>query len=318
MIRKLLFLLPLTLAGIGHAEKVRIGYVQVLPTALSLIAQEQGYYKDQGLDVELIPFGSGPVLMQALVGGKLDAAQVGFAPVYVWAARGAPVRVVAKAANADLSILVKSDSNIKGPGDLKNKRVGVLPPGSVPETLFSGLVLPKFGVDSKSVTIVNSEAPNLVGGLATNRFDAAVLLEPWTTIAQLQLPLREAYNINTLWKSSLGAVLAVHTSLINKQPETVKKLVAVQAKAVNFVKQQPEAAAEILARQFFPNGVKTEQGTVPGPQVVRAALKGLVYDAKITTADLKSAEEYGQLLQRLGNVDKTVPINQVVHQRFTR
>lgn len=318
MIKKYLFFLPLTLAGVGHAEKVRIGYVQVLPTSLSVIAQEKGYYKDQGLDVELVPFGSGPVLMQALVSGKLDAAQVGFAPVYVWAARGAPVRVVAKAANADLSILVKSDSDIRGPGDLKGKRVGVLPPGSVPETLFSGLVLPKFGVDSKSVTIVNSEAPNLVGGLATNRFDAAVLLEPWTTIAQLQLPLREAYNINSLWKSSLGAVLAVHVKLINKQPETVKKLVAVQVKAVSFVKQQPEEAAKILAKQFFPNGVNTEKGTIPGQQVVLSALKGLSYDAMITTADLKSAAEYAQILQRLGNVERTVPINQVVHQRFTR
>lgn len=318
MIKKLLFLLPLALVGAAEAEKVRIGYVQVLPTSLSLIAREQGYYKEQGLDVELVPFGSGPVLMQALASGKLDAAQVGFAPVYVWAARGAPVRVIGKAANADLSILARNDSGIKGPADLKGKRVGVLPSGSVPETLFSGLVLPKFGLDDKSVTVVNSEAPNLVGGLATNRFDAAVLLEPWTTIAQLQLPLREAYNINTVWKSSLGAVLAARAELINKQPETVKKLVAAQAKAVSFVKQQPGEAAKILAREFFPNGIKTEKGTIPGEQVVQSALKGLSFDSKITGADLESAEEYAQLLQQLGNVQKTVPINRVVHQRFTR
>lgn len=318
MKKTLWMLVPLALAGTAGAQKVRIGYVQVLPTALSLIAENQGYYKEQGLDVELISFGSGPVLMQALASGRLDAAQVGFAPVYIWATRGAPVRVIAKAANADVSILAKSSSAIRTPADLKGKRVGVLPPGSVPETLFSGLVLPRYGLNEKSVTIVNSEAPNLVGGLASNRFDAAVLLEPWTTIAQLQLPLREVYNINSLWKSSLGAVLAARVELINKQPQTVSKLVAAQAKAVNFVKQHPDEAAKILARQFFPNGVKTETGTVPGEQVVRAALKGFSYDWKISQADLKSAQEYAQLLRQLGNVTKTLPINRVVHQRFAR
>ena len=58
MIRKFLFLAPLMLAGAAQAETVRVGYVQVLPTSLSLIAREQGYYKEEGLDVELVPFGS--------------------------------------------------------------------------------------------------------------------------------------------------------------------------------------------------------------------------------------------------------------------
>jgi len=58
---------PETMPDLG---KIRVGYVPVI--APIYIAYEKGYFKEQGLDVELIPFDSGAKMVAALGSGQLD------------------------------------------------------------------------------------------------------------------------------------------------------------------------------------------------------------------------------------------------------
>jgi NitT/TauT family transport system substrate-binding protein len=64
----------------AHAEDprpLRIGWVQAMANAPALIAEEKGYFRDEGLNVELKGFGDGPVIQQAVAGGEIDAAYIG-------------------------------------------------------------------------------------------------------------------------------------------------------------------------------------------------------------------------------------------------
>src|SRR5690606_18141453 len=60
------------------AEKFKIGYLRVMDDAQAIAAYEGGFYKKQGLDVELVEFNSGTDLIKAIVGGQLDTGVLGF------------------------------------------------------------------------------------------------------------------------------------------------------------------------------------------------------------------------------------------------
>ena len=315
--RRLVVLIPL-LVGLSFAQlKARVGYVNVLPAALPLVAEEFGLYKEAGLEIELTPFGDGPTMMQALIAGQLDAVYVGFAPAYLWAVRGAPIKILSKAANFDLVVLARADSGIQSPKDLKGRRVGVLPKGSMPDVLFRGQVLKDAGLKASDLTLIYTKAPNLVPGLATGRIEAAVMLEPWTTIARLQLELVQVYDINQVWPESTGPVLATTQNVIEEKPEVLRALLRAHKKAAEMAEARPEAVNRLLARVYFPNGVKTPKGTVDGVTVIAQARRRIRYGFGVSEAALRQMEAVARILKELGYIPEVLPVSAVVDRSLS-
>ena len=61
----------------SHAgEKLKIGWVFAMANAPILIAQAKGYFKDEGLDVEIVQFNSGPLVHQALSAGPQNSVRL--------------------------------------------------------------------------------------------------------------------------------------------------------------------------------------------------------------------------------------------------
>ena len=94
-IPQLLIAAVATFTFVSHAganEKFRIGYLRVMDDAQAIVAHEGGFYRKQGLDVELVEFKSGTDLIKAIVGGQLDTGVLGFTNAVAWAAKGATRR----------------------------------------------------------------------------------------------------------------------------------------------------------------------------------------------------------------------------------
>ena len=83
-------------SGSFAGETIKIGWVYAMANAPVLIAREKGYFKAQGIDVEIMEFKSGPLVHQALSAGELDMAYIGSPPVYHWFSRGLDSRILAK------------------------------------------------------------------------------------------------------------------------------------------------------------------------------------------------------------------------------
>ena len=91
------------LLGVGAAhgaEPVRIGWVYAMANAPVLIAQADGHFEAQGLDVTLESFTSGPLIRKGLNGGTLDMAYIGVPPIVHWVAKGAKLVIVAKTSSS--------------------------------------------------------------------------------------------------------------------------------------------------------------------------------------------------------------------------
>ena len=130
MIRRTL--LAVSLSALAFASSamaadrpLRIGYVFAMANAPALIADKQGFYREEGLDVDLKALGDGPVIQQALAAGELDVAYVGTPPVYQWYSRGLKSTILAKVNYGQAAVLVGQDSPITQLQQLKGN-----PPGT--------------------------------------------------------------------------------------------------------------------------------------------------------------------------------------------
>ena len=140
------------------------------------IAERQGYFKDEGLDVEIPDFAGGAKALQALVGGSADMVSGAFEHTINMQAKKQPIRAVVLQASYSSIVLVmprEKAAKYKSPKDLKGLKIGVTAPGSS-TNMFVNNLLAKDGLKPNDVAIVGVGAaagaawPNAVAPAARN------------------------------------------------------------------------------------------------------------------------------------------------------
>ncbi len=150
-----------TAARAQSLKPVKIGAVVlgdfgvVTPT---LVGIEKGYFKQNGLDAELIPFKGGPDLLKGVLSGSADIGITGATDPLVFRERGTPIRALATVVEKNhftLTVLPK----VKRLEDLKGGTIGCTVVGST-TWVFARMLAKKMSWDpEKDVRIVG------VGGL---------------------------------------------------------------------------------------------------------------------------------------------------------
>ena len=115
--------LSIASAKAAHAQaKVRVGQPQAgtFQFVPLQVGTEAGIFRQHGVDPEVISFGGGPRVQQAIAAGAIDIG-IGSGPELAFVAKGAPEIGIAAIADAPYSVLlaVLNDSPIKTPEDLK-------------------------------------------------------------------------------------------------------------------------------------------------------------------------------------------------------
>src|SRR5215470_17878424 len=118
----LLILLPVSKI---HAAPLRIAY-SAISGAMSPLwtTQEGGYFRREGLDIELPYIGGGALLIQSMIGGDVQFAYGPSVPVVNSALRGSDLVFIANTGDT-LIFSVMTKPEIKEPADLKGKKIGV-------------------------------------------------------------------------------------------------------------------------------------------------------------------------------------------------
>lgn len=110
------------------AEKMKLGTsvrenpLYVLPP---LAAEEKGFWKEQGIQVDYIPFRGGSEMHRAAAAGALDMGISGAVSIVQAVTRGLPEIIVAQIAPEEYYFWVRADSPIKGPKDVRGVKMGV-------------------------------------------------------------------------------------------------------------------------------------------------------------------------------------------------
>lgn len=264
MIKRLLAsaLMAFGLATSASAAPLEIGYLPILPAAQLFIGYEQKTLPADIIAGKLVPFQSGPALVQALLAGQLDVAYVGIGPALVASAKGADVKVVA--ANIVEQVNFVAVGNLApyfASGDAatafarfakdhgRQPVIASYPRGAVPEAALQYWLRKRIKVDPASVKLIYQGEAQIQQSLLTGAIDGAAILEPTvTTVLNKDAKARIVARGSDLFPHQPGAVLLVRDKLIREQPALVKALVKAHIDATRLLETNPAKAAPFVQK----------------------------------------------------------------------
>src|SRR5215813_1741164 len=172
----------------GAVITLKIGQVGGISDAAIHIAEAKGYFKEQGLALDPMPFASAAQMVAPLGTGEL---QVGggasSAGLFNAIGRGVGLVIVADKGNLDPghgyeAIVVRKElaGTIKGPKDLKGRRVAISALDISPEVTLD-TYLRQGGLTEKDVNLVTVPHPDMLQALKNGSIDVGLPIEPFVS-----------------------------------------------------------------------------------------------------------------------------------------
>lgn len=169
---------------------VKVAYLPIISNGPLFIAQEEGYFAQQGINVEFVKFQSAPASVPALVNGDIAVSGGQFSPALVNAiVKGVNIRIVADKGRASSGscdtngILVRRDlfesGKVTKVSDLKGRKVMF----TNDQSYLVSLLLDRGNLTPDDVEIVNMDFASGVVALTNGAVDAGDLTEPFITQA---------------------------------------------------------------------------------------------------------------------------------------
>jgi NitT/TauT family transport system substrate-binding protein len=177
-------------ASAGQLETVTIATPPFEPTALAFYATARGLFRKHGIDAKLVVTADPGAGVAAMLAGDAQFASIHAGGPALLRSKGAPVRLVAAGAlyqrTAPTAGLVSArGKRFAAPRELVGKRVGYDAPGTIAHVALMKW-LKQAGVRESDLTLVRAAFPDMIGALARGDVDAAVLPEPYLTVAKQQ------------------------------------------------------------------------------------------------------------------------------------
>jgi ABC-type nitrate/sulfonate/bicarbonate transport system substrate-binding protein len=243
----------------ASAELVRTAIPRATVNYLSLpVAEVKGFFRSEGLENETIVI-PGTTAIAALVSGNVDYSGAGGSGMRA-AVRGAPIKAIMfQTEKVTWYLLAASD--ITKITDLKGKRVAVGTVGDTQDALITMLV-EREGLTARDITRLAMPSRNTTStilSLKTGAFSAAVVNADESLLGEKE-GLRTLAFIGDLFPYPFQGFLATD-KMIAERPNDIKRWLRAMVKALMFIREQPEEAADIAMK-------KIPMGNVSRPLVV--------------------------------------------------
>ncbi|HEY7316874.1 MAG TPA: ABC transporter substrate-binding protein [Candidatus Binatia bacterium] len=237
--------LLLFLVGDGLAaglKKLTLGYSTVGPAGTGLwMAKEIGAFEKYGIDADLIYISSGPVVVQALIGGDLQAGLAATNAVIAAVLQGAPLVSVMSLVNRPYYRLWVQPE-ITRIEDLRGKTLGVSRFGSVTDNL-TRILLRKYQLESVVSVRQLGGTPEMAAAFKHRQIDGAVV----STI-RIDAPMRMLVDLNELGIQYSNVVIALSRDFQRRSPETVEAIVRAYLEGVAAVHAEKGMALKVIAK----------------------------------------------------------------------
>lgn len=245
--------LPLAPQAAAAAEKLTVGAPPFYSSMAALIADELGFWKQAGLDVDVRQFPGGAHVNEAILAGSIDIGMgVGAGPAVALASRGARVLVVFPEAYADTTsppelLVVPGNSPITDVKQLDGKRVAIHAKGTLSYILLEALSQP-LGI--KPIVL---EIPVTSQWAALKRGDVAAVMTETPFPEQMKaeggryvygLPHKDVVPY-------LAATVSVTTQkFAEEKPEVLTKAIAVSLRTARWIMANPDKARDMIAARY--------------------------------------------------------------------
>ena len=226
------------------------------------IAEQKGYFKDEGLEVEIPDFPGGAKALQALIGGSADVVSGAYEHTITQQAKGQNIEALVlqgKDAGIVLAMPKAKAATYKSPADLKGMKIGVTAPGSS-TNMFVNILLAKAALKPDAVSIIGVGAgAGAVAIMKRGEVDAIANLDP--VIATLEsngdavavVDTRTAKGMQDVYGGAYAAgCIYAPVDFVKKNPRTTQAIVNAMVRALRFIQQStPEQIVAVVPTTYY-------------------------------------------------------------------
>jgi NitT/TauT family transport system substrate-binding protein len=222
----------------GKLEKSRISIAvggkagfYYLPLTIS---EQLGYFKAEGLEVEISDFAGGAKALQALVGGSADVVSGAYEHTINMQSKNQFIQsivLMGRAPQIAMGVSTKTMGGYKNLAELRGKKIGVSAPGSS-TNMVANLVLSRAGIKASEVSYVGvGTAAGALTALRSGQIDAMSNIDPVMTMLEQKGDVRIITDTRTL-KGTLevfggpmpAACFYTHSEFVKNNPNTCQAL----------------------------------------------------------------------------------------------
>ena len=260
------FTLCATLANAQGLEKTKIAIgvggktlFYYLPLT---IAEQKGYFKDEGLDVEFLDFPGGAKALQALIGGSVDVVSGAYEHTISQQAKGQNIEALVLEGKYSAIVLLLPKAKAaayKSPKDLKGMKIGVTAPGSS-TNMFVNILLAKEGLKPDDVSIIGvGTGAGAVAIMKRGEIDALSNLDPVISLLETGgdavpvIDTRTAKGMQEVYGGAYAAgCIYAMVDFVKKNPNTAQAVVNAMVRALRFIQQStPDQIVAAVPADYY-------------------------------------------------------------------
>lgn len=307
------------MAPASAADKIAIGMSAGINQVPSLVAQAKGYFKEQGLEVELRPLARGAVAIEGVSSGSLQFAESAHAPFLAATAKGVPLIAVGIAARGFYGKLVAAPkhANLKTLADFKGMRIGTQV-GTGMYTVVQ-MLMEKQGLKPSDFQITNIRVVDMPAAMAAanNNFDAVIGWEPgMARIVQSGhgKVIIQAHDFEEMAHITYPFLLSTTQTYYKSHPDIVQKVLAAYAKGDKFAREHHDETAKIYAAE-----IKRRGGNL-GEDLIKLML----YDTSryggpgFSDRDMEDIVATRAFLEKTGKLKSPPPLDKIIDENAAK
>ena len=265
---------------------VRIGFLtNDLHQLALMIAIEQGYFEDEGLQIQLREFANGNLEMQGFVSGSIDIGYLGAAPaLLLHINQDIQIRILAGVNKEGSAIVVAP--GVTSISDLVSQRVATPAAGNVQDMLFY-LAANESGYDFNDFARVHMSPTIMIEQLelgGSEGIHAFVAWEPYISLSQEQGVGTILNTSHDFWPNHPCCVIASRLDYLHARPDVLEKIIRIHIRATDFILNNHSQAVAI-----------GQQWTGFSQTVIENAMSHIVYS---TSLELNGFRRYLQALDQ--------------------
>ncbi|MCD1295909.1 ABC transporter substrate-binding protein [Methanocella sp. CWC-04] len=294
-------------APLQTKDLVRVGYLPSDHDAPFFIAETKGYFDKYGINVEGQKFSAGPDIMKQISAGNLDMAVVGAPPVISYLDKDPAARIIAPTHSEGSGLIVKKGLGITSVAGLKGKKIAIPGPGSIQDVMLRKLLADNGISYDKDVNVVTIPAGQMVDTMANGNIDAAIIWEPFVTMAVLN----DVGEILLLSKDIMPGhpccVVIASNEMIQKYPDSVRAYLKAHKDAVEFINANLNESAAIVASSEWLN---------IDPAIEVESLPHMTFMYKFDEDYIAGTESFARELKNMGKVNNDLTRNELFDLTF--
>jgi len=291
---------------------VMVPFIPQIQWAAYYTAKNNGYYKEEGLDVEIqysTKGSAGPI--EQLIGRKVDFILTDRESAIMARSRDLDIVAVYPIELTNVFyVLSEKNKNITKPSDLIGKKVGLISSAS---GAYSNLlvILHLSNIDINDIEIVQAGTA-VVPAFLEGKFDATAVHLSQKLLIEEKIPNLNIINASDYTDMSSGHIV-VNGNLVESNPELIKKFLRATKKGLEYASKNPNEAVEIYI-SFFPDA---ESKRKISQDLWNAFIKEYHYEERIP--GFESPQDWQKscnLLYDIGIITKKTNISEMYTNEF--